>query len=154
MKHIWALVCGLLLVAFVLVQAAAAGVNNPGYVPPPKPVEANKPYNEAHPSPTQSDRQHPGRDPQAPGENFRRRDEERFQSNVEDNERALKLAKQPQERAPVPDFGRYGLAAPGPDTAWVRVGNDAVLINQKTGAVEATRHNAFPATSPAATPPR
>lgn len=39
--------------------------------------------------------------------------------------------------------GRYGLARPGRQQSWVRVGSDAVLINLRTGNVVAVTHRVF-----------
>lgn len=165
MKYHLALVLGFCVSAPFFGNSQAQGVNNPGYVPPPKPVPANTPYNIAHPTPTPPTTRiptvpanpvlHP--EPFGAGADFRQRDDERFRQNVEANERE-KARNTAQTRSFVQDFGRYGLSAPSPNTAWMREGSDAVLINQQTGEVMARRSGVFkPAMSgalPGTTPPQ
>ena len=159
------LVLGFCVLVPFCANSAAQGVNNPGYVPRPKPVQANPPYNIAHPAPSApatnvptapaNPALHPA--PFGTGADFRQRDDERFRQNVEANERE-KARNTAQTRSFVQDFGRYGLSAPSPNTAWMREGSDAVLINQQTGEVIARRSGVFkPGMSgalPGTTPPQ
>lgn len=44
----------------------------------------------------------------------------------------------------VADRRAWGLAAPGRNLRWVRVGRDAILVNIRTGNIRSVRYNAFP----------
>lgn len=152
MRHVWTIIGSLLVSGLILVQAAAQGVGSPGVSPRPKPPENDRPYNVAHPSPESRPAPAVGQRPTTEQRDqfggttdFRYRDQQRFDQDQEnaDRSRQQKANSKPGQRAFIRDFGRYGLSAPPPNAMWVRVGSDAVLLDQKSGAVTQTRRGVF-----------
>jgi len=105
MRYLWTLTGSLLLSGLILIQAAAQGVGSPGSSPRPKPPDSDRPYNVAHPSP-QSQPPQPAtpaarptteqRDQFGGTTDFRYRDQQRFEQNVENDERKRQQAAKPK----------------------------------------------------------
>ena len=130
-------------------------------VPPPRPPANTRPYSLDHPSyilpatpnaaipaPILPNPASPGQPALLPGteQDLLLRDQDRFRRNAEADDRR-RAQRQAGASAFVTDYGKYGLSPPPPGTMWVREGQDAVLVDQKTGAVTLRRSGVF-ASSP------